>query len=260
MTAADGKNYSTDAADVETLFRLVQSVPSPNAEPIKLWLAKVGHERLQETRMKPKFVYFDVGGVVVLDFSGTNKWEQLKKDLGIPENRYQEFDSFWDKYSERICLEQRVDTLTPEIVKKFNSKTPKNYSLLIDGFVNRFDKNNYIEPVIKEISVASKIGLLTNMYVDMLLALRNRGMFPRVDWNVIIDSSTEKLEKPDPEIFRLAEKRSGFSGQEILFVENSPEHIKAAQSFNWLTFLFNSSDPENSSLELGQYYRSLCRT
>ena len=42
MVAADGKQRATDAADVETIFRLVQSIPSPKAEPIKLWLAKVG--------------------------------------------------------------------------------------------------------------------------------------------------------------------------------------------------------------------------
>ena len=48
LTAGDGKLYKTDAATAETLLRLVQSVPSPKAEPIKLWLAKVGHERMQE--------------------------------------------------------------------------------------------------------------------------------------------------------------------------------------------------------------------
>jgi len=48
MTAEDGKLRFTDVADVETLFRLIQSVPSPKAEPIKLWLAKVGNDRIQE--------------------------------------------------------------------------------------------------------------------------------------------------------------------------------------------------------------------
>ena len=48
LPAADGKSYLTDVATAETLLRLVQSVPSPKAEPIKLWLAKVGHERMQE--------------------------------------------------------------------------------------------------------------------------------------------------------------------------------------------------------------------
>lgn len=48
MTAEDGKQRLTDAAAAETLLRLIQSVPSPKAEPIKLWLAKVGYERMQE--------------------------------------------------------------------------------------------------------------------------------------------------------------------------------------------------------------------
>lgn len=48
MVAADGKKYLTDVANPETLLRLIQSVPSPKAEPIKLWLAKVGYERIQD--------------------------------------------------------------------------------------------------------------------------------------------------------------------------------------------------------------------
>jgi hypothetical protein len=49
MTAPDGKQRETDVADVETVLRLVQSIPSPKAEPFKLWLARVGYERMQET-------------------------------------------------------------------------------------------------------------------------------------------------------------------------------------------------------------------
>ena len=49
MTAADGKKRLTDVADTEQLLRLIQSVPSPKAEPFKLWLAQVGRERIEET-------------------------------------------------------------------------------------------------------------------------------------------------------------------------------------------------------------------
>ncbi len=49
MVAKDGKMRETDVADAETLLRIIQSIPSPNAEPFKLWLAKVGYERIQET-------------------------------------------------------------------------------------------------------------------------------------------------------------------------------------------------------------------
>jgi len=48
MLAEDGKNRLTDTADTETLLRLIQSIPSPKAEPFKQWLAKVGYERMQE--------------------------------------------------------------------------------------------------------------------------------------------------------------------------------------------------------------------
>ncbi len=48
MQSADGKFYKTDVADTEQLFRLIQSIPSPKAEPFKLWLAQVGSERLDE--------------------------------------------------------------------------------------------------------------------------------------------------------------------------------------------------------------------
>ena len=48
MLADDGKNRMTDTADTETLLRLIQSIPSPKAEPFKQWLAKVGYERIQE--------------------------------------------------------------------------------------------------------------------------------------------------------------------------------------------------------------------
>jgi hypothetical protein len=49
MQASDGKYYLTDAADTEVMLRIIQSIPSPNAEPFKLWLARVGYERLEET-------------------------------------------------------------------------------------------------------------------------------------------------------------------------------------------------------------------
>ncbi|PIR12950.1 hypothetical protein COV49_03760 [Candidatus Falkowbacteria bacterium CG11_big_fil_rev_8_21_14_0_20_39_10] len=48
LMAKDGKFYLTDAADTETMFRIIQSIPSPKAEPFKLWLARVGYERIEE--------------------------------------------------------------------------------------------------------------------------------------------------------------------------------------------------------------------
>ena len=48
LQSSDGKYYETDCGDTETMFRIIQSIPSPKAEPFKRWLAKVGYERVQE--------------------------------------------------------------------------------------------------------------------------------------------------------------------------------------------------------------------
>lgn len=56
MQASDGKEYLTDVADTETTFRIIQSIPSPKAEPFKLWLARVGYERVEEAQDPEKTI------------------------------------------------------------------------------------------------------------------------------------------------------------------------------------------------------------
>ena len=56
MISSDGKYYLTDVADTETMFRIIQSISSPNAEPFKLWLARVGYERIEETEDPEKAI------------------------------------------------------------------------------------------------------------------------------------------------------------------------------------------------------------
>ena len=61
MPGFDGKRYLTDAADTETIFRIVQSIPSKKAEPFKKWLAKVGYDRQKTKRNNPKVQVINLG-------------------------------------------------------------------------------------------------------------------------------------------------------------------------------------------------------
>lgn len=54
------------------------------------------------------FVYFDLGGVAVLDFSGTNKWAKLKRDIGIHDTNKAAYDIVWNKYKDRICISRSI--------------------------------------------------------------------------------------------------------------------------------------------------------
>ena len=60
MFSLDGKYYLTDVADTETILRLIQSIPSPKAEPFKLWLTRVGYERIMELIIKISEIYFGI--------------------------------------------------------------------------------------------------------------------------------------------------------------------------------------------------------
>src|SRR3989344_3254109 len=82
-----------------------------------------------------KFVYFDVGGVVVKDFSGTNKWNELKNGMGIKPNQEVVFDEIFDIYEPEVCIGRDVETLIPLLNTKLYLSLPENYSFLLD-FVN----------------------------------------------------------------------------------------------------------------------------
>ena len=84
----------------------------------------------------------------------------------------------------------------------------------------------------------------------MLEAIKNMELLPKVKWDNIIDSSVEGITKPDPKIFKLAEKRSGFKGDDILFVENRKKNIEAARVYDWQVFLYDSAHPKEESKRL----------
>lgn len=196
-----------------------------------------------------KFIYFDVGGVVIKDFSGTNKWNELKESLGLKKSQYHEFETFFDEYEPQVCLGLNIENLVPKLREKFNLHLPVNYSFLMD-FVNRFERNDTIQAVLDKLNGKYKFGLLTNMYPNMLDEIKNKGLMPDVNWDVVIDSSIVKLRKPQKEMFDLATQKAGVNKDEILFVENGKKHVDAAKEYGWQTFLYDSSNPEKSGLEL----------
>lgn len=202
---------------------------------------------------KISFVYFDLGGVVILDISTEEKWARFKRDLGIKPDKDQDFERFWDRHEREICIGRDVESLVPFLERNFNIRFPSRYSLLAD-FVDRFKVNNSIWPVVDEIHQSCKIGLLTNMYPGMFTAIKSRGLLPRVSWDVIIDSSVECMQKPDFDIFSLGQQRAEAAGEEILFIDNSSQNIETARSFGWQTFLYDPSNPKDSTKKLLEFF------
>ena len=123
MPAADGKMRKTDVADTEQLLRLIQSIPSPKAEPFKLWLARVGYERIEETE-DPELA-FERAMATYLKKGYSKEWiNQRLKSIEVRK----ELTDEWQEREMKIGLEYAI--LTNEITKAWTDKTVKDYKKL----------------------------------------------------------------------------------------------------------------------------------
>ena len=123
MKAQDGKMRITDVADTQTLLRLVQSIPSPKAEPFKLWLAKVGYERIEETE-DPELA-IDRAMQTYLKKGYSKDW--INQRLKTIEVR-KELTDEWQERGAKKGLDFAI--LTDEITKAWSGKSIKSYKKL----------------------------------------------------------------------------------------------------------------------------------
>jgi DNA-damage-inducible protein D len=123
LESSDGKKYNTDTANTETIFRIIQSIPSKNAEPFKRWLAKVGYERVQEIE-NPELAQ--------------QRMKELYKAKGYPESWIEKRvrgiavrEELTDEWQKRGVKEgQEYSILTAEISKATFGMTPSEYKEL----------------------------------------------------------------------------------------------------------------------------------
>ncbi len=125
MQASDGKFYLTDVADTENMLRLIQSIPSPNAEPFKLWLARVGYERLEETADPELAINRALKTYLRKGYS--QGWiNQRLKSIEIRK----ELTDEWDKRGVKEGSEYAI--LTDEIIEVWAGLSVKEYKKLKD--------------------------------------------------------------------------------------------------------------------------------
>jgi len=120
LEALDGKKYATDCADTKGLLRIIQSIPSPKAEPFKVWLAKVGYERIEETEDPEKA--FDRAIETYLKKGYSKNWiNQRIKSIEVRK----ELTDEWETRGVKKGIEYAI--LTAEITKAWANLTTKEY-------------------------------------------------------------------------------------------------------------------------------------
>ena len=133
LEASDGKKYATDCGNTETMFRIIQSIPSPKAEPFKRWLAKVGHERIQEiedpelAQERMKKIYEQKGY--------SKDWiDKRLRGIAIRQNLTDEWRDRGIKYEKDFAIltaeiSRATFGMTPSEYKKHKSLTKSNQNL-----------------------------------------------------------------------------------------------------------------------------------
>ena len=125
LESSDGKKYNTDCADTEGLLRIIQSIPSPKAEPFKIWLARVGYERIEETEDPEKA--FDRAMETYLKKGYSKNWiSQRLKSIEVRK----ELTDEWEKRGVKKGLEYAI--LTDEITKAWTGFSTKEYKKFKD--------------------------------------------------------------------------------------------------------------------------------
>lgn len=120
MESADGKSYLTDVADTEQILRLVQSIPSPKAEPFKQWLARVGYERIEETD-DPELA-FDRAMETYLKKGYSKEWiNQRLKSIEVRKDLTDEWENRGVQKGQEFAI------LTDEITKAWSGLSTRQY-------------------------------------------------------------------------------------------------------------------------------------
>lgn len=193
------------------------------------------------------FVYFDVGGVL-LDWSNVFGGAARKFKIDS-ENIGKIFDENHDDITKGIMT---ADDFWQKCVQKYGLKDASDFDFL-DSWVSDYRPIKATHEALKKIKAKCKVGLLSNIYKDMLPLLVKKGIIPDITYDQIVFSCDVGTMKPEAAIYELAQKKAGVRPEEILLVDDRLDYIDGAKKTGWQTFLYDTKDYERSSKELIDY-------
>ena len=193
------------------------------------------------------YIYFDVGGVL-LDWSRVFEGAATKYNLD-PEDIGKVFDQNHDDITKGVLS---AKGFWDKCIQKYNLKNASDFDFL-DSWVSDYSPIKEIHNLIKKITPKYKIGLLSNIYKNMLPFLLEKELIPNILYDQIIFSCDVGMMKPNPDIYELAQNKAGVSPNEILMVDDREDYLEGAKKLCWNTFLFDPKQRVSSVKKLEEY-------
>lgn len=187
---------------------------------------------------KIKFIYFDLGGVV---FHWKNSLAALAHYVNEPEEKCW---SVFKKYDDDACR----GLISPkQLWNKYRDElhSDKNIEDFVSFWTHYFDPIYETHALIKKLSLAYEIGILSNIYKGVYEVAINT-YIPLIEYKVIVKSCDVGFTKPNKAIFDFAVKETHYTAEKILLIDDNALNIETAKSLQWNTFLFEENNPGKS--------------
>ena len=185
-----------------------------------------------------QFLFCDINGVLVRFFQ--RAFVEVAEQYGVSLDKVE--STFWHYNDAGNRGEMTVDEFEKAVAQALN--------------IPEFDwKSRYlktVEPItamhdcLRAVSKDTKVGLLSNIFAGFIDAMMEHKLVPKLNYECIVDSSQVGAIKPEAKIYEIAEKMAGYSGSEILFIDDSRTNLMAAERFGWRVLWFDDYRPEES--------------
>ncbi|MBI4065427.1 HAD-IA family hydrolase [Candidatus Gottesmanbacteria bacterium] len=190
-----------------------------------------------------KFIYFDVGSVLLDNDIAMQK-------LAVHVNhQYEEIRNFFDSHCEKA---NRGEITTKQYMNLFHAVFDYFHPTgdLADIWTDFQEPIAPMHKLVGEVHKEYRVGIFSNAELGIMDLEMRKGLVPSIDWNAIIVSADHKIIKPEKKIYEIAQKASGVSHKEILFVDDREENVRVAQMFGWKGVVFDPLRPKKSIKEI----------
>jgi FMN phosphatase YigB (HAD superfamily) len=193
---------------------------------------------------KIKFIYFDLGGVIVDHISGLIKTaEKFNLDKVEVISLFKKHANDLDRGLLSLGELEEIFDKKFDISNKLDKKLGE---FIVDNFKIIQETHDLIYEIANDIS----IGILSNVSEDIFNYVEKNKLIPSVAYDSLIVSAKLKVIKPEKKIFDIALSKSKYSLEEVLFIDDKLENIDAAKSLGWKTVLFETNNPQKSVNEI----------
>lgn len=214
-----------------------------SADPLPAHMRKATRTSHSESKAGIKFVYFDVGGVLM--------HTEARLMHALSASYHRPIDQVRAVYWQLIPMAARGKLTLQDLQVLFllrlniKLKVDKRH-ILFKHWVDYMEAVPETQKFMKEVMATYPIGLLTNMVQGFLDRMFERKLLPKLAYKTIVDSSVVGIDKPWPDIYQIAQDKAGVEPSEILFIDDRQLNVEAARQMGWQAEWFDELNPQAS--------------